>query len=86
MDVVFIEHADERIVERGTNADEVKQVLATADTVPTKLGRIAEEAVFEYNSNWLGKYYKQKKVKVVYVEEQGKTMVITVYVYFGSWG
>ena len=47
-------------------------------------GRKSREKVFEYNGEWLGRRYAQKKVKVVYVEEEGQVVVVTVKVYYGS--
>jgi len=86
VEVEFIKHALERIAERGASIDQVKSVLEAGESVQAKTGRRAKEAIFEYNSDWLGKRYRQKKVKVVYVEEADKITVITVYVYFGYWG
>ena len=41
--------------------------------------------VFEYGREWLGKTYSQKKVRVIYVEENREIIVITVKVYYGKW-
>ena len=43
------------------------------------------QMVFEYGREWLGKTYSQKKVRVIYVEENGEIIVITVKVYYGKW-
>lgn len=43
------------------------------------------QMVFEYGREWLGKTYPQKKVRVIYVEENGEIIVITVKVYYGKW-
>ncbi|MCL5292350.1 MAG: DUF4258 domain-containing protein [Actinobacteria bacterium] len=85
MEVIFIEHALERMLERGTNADEVRKVLEIGDRVQAKQSRNAKEAVFDYGSEWLGREFKQKKVKAIYAEEADQLTVITVYVYYGEW-
>lgn len=41
--------------------------------------------VFDYEKEWLGKSYPQKKVRVIFVEENGEIVVITVKVYYGKW-
>jgi len=38
-----------------------------------------------YNKEWLGNWYPEKKVEVIYVKEKDELVVITVKVYFGSW-
>jgi len=53
--------------------------------VPAKEGRKAKEFVFDFNRNWRRRYYHQKKVRVIYVEEYSEEVVLTVYVYFGKW-
>lgn len=85
MEVIFTEHALDRIKERGTDVDEVREVLTIGHSVEAKTGRNAKELIFEYNCEWLGKYYKQKKVRVIFVEEDNYAIVITAYVYFGYW-
>ena len=50
-----------------------------------KKGRKSKEMVFDYNRDWLGKHYPEKKVKVVYTEEDDQVVVITVKVYYGKW-
>lgn len=44
------------------------------------------ERVFPYNGSWQGRRYPQKKVRAVYVKEDDRAVVITVFVYYGSWG
>jgi len=81
----FTEHARERANERGTAEDEISTVLSSGQEIQLKKGRKGKEMVLDYNKEWLGKHYAQKKVKVVYVEEEEQTVVITVKVYYGKW-
>lgn len=91
MDVVFlmkfklIEHAKERAIERGATEDETQMVFSSGNEIQAKKGRKGKEMVFEYGREWLGKTYSQKKVRVIYVEENGEIIVITVKVYYGKW-
>ncbi len=41
--------------------------------------------IFEYSKEWLGKIYPQKKVKVIFIEEDNEIIVITVKVLYGQW-
>jgi len=83
--MIIIDHALKRAIERGASEEEIKQVLLNGTTVPIQEGRKAKEMVFDFNRNWQGKYYLQKKVKVVYIEENDEIVAITVYVYYGKW-
>ena len=54
-----------------------KEILA-------KKWRDARTKIFRYNKKWLGKWYAEKKVEVVYIEEKEELVVITVKVYLGA--
>ncbi len=41
--------------------------------------------IFPFGKRWGVKTFEQKKVKVIFVIEGDDTLVITVYVYYGSW-
>ncbi len=86
MRIKLTEHARERAKERGTTEEEIGLVLASDSEIQLKKRRKSKELVFEYNKNWLGKHYPQKKVKVVYTEENDDTVVITIKVFYGRWG
>ena len=38
-----------------------------------------------FAGEWNGRRYPQKLVEVVYVEEAGDTIVVTVKAYYGHW-
>jgi len=85
MEIRLVEHAKERVNERGASEDEISVVLLRGQEVKVKKGRRSKELVFDYNKEWLGKHYSQKKVRVIYVEEGDEMVVITVKVYYGIW-
>ncbi|MFO7772749.1 MAG: DUF4258 domain-containing protein [Dehalococcoidia bacterium] len=78
-------HARERAEERGTTEVEIGVVLSGRQQIELKQGRKSKETIFDYNREWLGKHYSQKKVQVIYIEEEEETAVITVKVYYGRW-
>lgn len=82
---IIIEHALDRIRKRGTSLSEAKKVLKEGKEVEVRYPRKAKEIVFPYNRKWQNKIYPEKKVRVIYVKEEEKLIVITVYVYFGKW-
>jgi radical SAM superfamily enzyme YgiQ (UPF0313 family) len=83
--LVIIDHARRRMPERGVSEDEVREVLARGRPAEARGGRQAVELVFPYNSFWQGRFYEQKKVKIIYVEEGADQIVIIVYAYYGGW-
>jgi hypothetical protein len=85
MEIILTDHAIEKTVQRGTTEDEVIYAILEGVDIPAKKGRKAKEMVFNYNKEWLGKFYPQKKVLAIYVEEYGEIVVITVKVYYGEW-
>jgi len=85
MKIKFVEHAKERLIARGASESEVEKVLLLGNDIPAKKGRKAKEMTFEYGEFWLGKAYPQKKVVVIYVEENNEIIVITVKVFYGQW-
>lgn len=85
MKIKFSEHAKERGAERGASREEIEKILADGLAVQVKENRMAKELVFEYEKEWLGKIYPQKKVKVIYVEERNEFVIITIKVYYGYW-
>jgi len=81
VEIVVIEHALERMAERGATFKEIQQVIEAGQAVNAKIGRKAKEMVFDYDDTWLGKRYAQKKVKVVFVEESDRIVATDVYAF-----
>ena len=85
MNIQIEPHTLQRAEERGTNIAEIRIVLEQGQEVPAKGNRKAKAKVFTFNQERLGKYYEQKRVEVVYVEESMTIITITVYVFYGEW-
>ena len=85
MKVQIDPHTLERAGERGTNEDEIKDVIETGFTIPAKYGRIGRAKVYNFKRKRQGKYYDQKRVEVFYVIEEGLVVTVTVYVFYGKW-
>jgi len=71
---------------RGISEDEILEVLRRGTPASASFGRLAKEKVFHFGSSWRGRLYEQKKVRVVYVEEEGEMITVTAYAYYGNWG
>lgn len=72
-------HALTRLVERGASEDEVIATVEEGEHFPAKLGRHGFRRNFEYNAQWRGRFYANKQVEAIAVEENG-WLVITVVV------
>jgi len=83
--IKFTEHAVERAKQRGASIDEVEEVILRGRSVEAKKGRKAKEMVFDYGKEWLGRDYPQKKIQVIYIEEEDWIIIITVKVFYGHW-
>ena len=78
-------HTIERAEERGTNADEIIDVINNGFAIPAKYGRVGRAKIYEYKQKRLNKFYEQKRVEVFYNSEGRKIITATVYVFYGEW-
>ena len=78
-------HTRSRMPARGISEDEIVEVLRGGVPAPASFGRLSKEKVFRFDSMWQGRSYSQKKVKVVYVEDDDAMVTVTAYAYYGSW-
>jgi len=75
----------ERAEERGTNEEEIKDVILNGFSVPAKHGRIGKAKIYDFKMKRLDKYYEQKRVEVIYTQEKDVIVTVTVYVFYGKW-
>lgn len=86
MSVSFIEHARDKMEERGISEEEVLTVLTEGNPASARHGRQARAMVFPYNREWMGSFYPQKRAVVIYQLEDGDNItVITVISQYGAW-
>ncbi len=78
MRIRFHPHAQERMVERGTNEDEVEATVKYGEKFPAKFGRAGFRRNFPFDDEWRGKHYGTKQVEVYAVQEDEDWLVITV--------
>lgn len=85
MEIVFEPHTLKRAEERGANAEEIKIVLEQGIEIPARGNRKAKAKVFTFKKERLGKFYEEKRVEVIYVEDEDTIITVTVYVFYGEW-
>jgi uncharacterized protein YuzE len=71
-------HTLEREEERGTNRREIEYVLENGFEIPARGNRKGKAKIFEFKRERLGKFYEQKRVEVIYVEENDSMVTVTV--------
>ena len=76
------EHAREQLRFRGSTPSEVEQAIRTCEWKPAEFGRLECRLVFPFNQEWNGRRYRTKTVRPIIVEEKGRIVVVTVYVYY----
>jgi len=78
-------HTLERAEERGTNKNEIQDVIETGFVIPAKYERIGKAKIYDFKQKRHNKYYEQKRVEVYYTIERNVMITITVYVFYGKW-
>jgi hypothetical protein len=85
MTIIIEPHTLIRAKERGTNAEEIKDTIEFGMNIIAKKDRFAKAKVYDFNSIWNNKFYKQKRVEVIYTIVNDLIVTITVYVFYGKW-
>jgi hypothetical protein len=84
--IIIDPHTLERAEERGTNAEEIEDVVRTGFPIPAKHGRLGKAKIFDFQKTRIGRHYRQKRVEVIYTMEGETSVTVTLYVFFGEWG
>ncbi len=85
MEIQVDPHTLERAEERGTNEEEIKDVISSGFPIPARAGRLRKAKVYDYAQKRHDKFYKQKRVEVIYTMERNAIVTVTVYVFYGEW-
>ena len=81
MNIIIEPHSLIRARERGTNRNEILDVLKTGQETIARYEKMAKYKIFEFNKKWLGKYYNQKMIKVFYTIKE-TTIIIVQFLLF----
>ena len=80
--IFFSNHSKMKMIDRGTNEEEVIKSIYEGSLEPARKGRKLYRKNFLFNNTWRGKKYSVKQVAPVVAEEKNGLLVITVYVYY----
>ncbi|HZQ05543.1 MAG TPA: hypothetical protein VFD70_03125 [Anaerolineae bacterium] len=85
MEIQIDPHTLERAEERGTNKQEIQDVINNGFSIPAREGRLGKARVYDYKQSRNNKYFEQKRVEVIYTIEHDVIVTVTVYVFYGKW-
>jgi len=85
MEIQIDQHTLERAEERGTNENEIIDVINTGFSISAKYGRIGKAKIYNFKQRRNRKYYEQRRVEVFYIIEKDVIITVTVYVFYGKW-
>jgi hypothetical protein len=85
MEIQIDPHTLERAEERGTDEEEIKDVINSGTPIPAKHGRLGKAKVYDFKQKRHDKFYEQKRVEVIYTMGKDVIITVTVYVFYGKW-
>lgn len=80
--IVFTNHACQRLKERGTNEESVKEAIRIGEAETARRGFVLYRLNQEFKKEWDGRYYGVQQVAPVVKEEDDRIVVITVYTFY----
>jgi hypothetical protein len=78
-------HTLERAQERGATEEEIRDTIETGFDISARGNRKGKAKIYDFKQERLGKYYEQKRLEIIYVDEKDVIITITVYVFYGEW-
>lgn len=73
-------HTLERAEERGTNEEEIKDVINAGIPIPAKRGRLGKAKIYDFEQKRHDSYYEQKRVEVIYTQEREIAVTVSLRV------
>jgi len=80
--VVFSTHALQRMKERGTREEDVRQAIRIGRREPAQRGLFLYRLNLEFKREWDDRYYAIQQVAPVVAEEEDRFVVVTVYTFY----
>ena len=83
--IEFSDHAIDNMRARGATEDEVRWLIENGRESDAMPPRLAREATFTEGFDWKERFYPHKLVKVIYVFDGDRIVIITVFAFYGRW-
>jgi hypothetical protein len=75
-------HARQQLEFRGGIEEDVVEAIRTVPWQQAELERLECRKSYPFKAEWNGSWYATKQVRPIFVEEDDKIVVVTVYVYY----
>ena len=83
-EIFFTKHAMQRMKDRNTNQKEIETAITLSKWKKAEKGRYTCSYCFPFEKEHFNNYYKSKEVVPIFIEEENKIIIITVYTYFSQ--
>lgn len=80
--IVLTPHAHESMERRGATEAEVRATIEDAPWAEAKHGRYEAASDYSFHAQWNKKLYTTKRVNPIFIIEEEKIIVITVYTFY----
>jgi hypothetical protein len=80
--IVFTTHGLQRMWERGTREEDVREAIRIGRCEPAQRGLFLYRLNLAFKREWDGRYYAVQQVAPVVAEEENRFVVITVYTFY----
>ena len=82
--IYFTSHARRQMAERKASDEEVKQTIQSVEWQLAEKGRHSASLAFPFNAEHYNRFYTTKEVVPIFIGEDNRIMVITVYTFFSQ--
>jgi hypothetical protein len=80
--IIFSTHAFQRMRERGTREEDVREAIPVGRREPAQRGLFLYRLNLEFQREWDGRYYAVQQVAPIVAEEEDRFVVVTVYTFY----
>jgi Domain of unknown function (DUF4258) len=80
--IVFSTHALQRMRERGTREEDIREAIRIGQREPAQRGLFLYRLNLEFQQEWDGRYYAVQQVAPIVAEEEDRFVVVTVYTFY----
>lgn len=80
--IIFTTHALQRMQERGTREEDVREAIRIGRRELAQRGLFLYRLNLEFKREWDSRYYAVQQVAPIVAEEEHRFVVITVYTFY----
>ncbi|OGQ06195.1 MAG: hypothetical protein A2W61_02455 [Deltaproteobacteria bacterium RIFCSPLOWO2_01_44_7] len=81
-EVYFTTHVRKRLNERHVTPKEIITVLKKSKWTLVKENRMRAQFTFPFSDFYKSRFFRWKKIRVIFIEEKARIVIVTVYTFF----